>query len=140
MSTIGNRIKRLRENAGLTQRELADKFNIGYSTFSQYESGQRTPSDDVKILLANYFGVSVDYLLGNNPPKKDALTQKEKTDIAKEVQAILDDLSDDKPMFELDGKIIDDEIKEILRSSLQNTIEFARLKAKEKYTPKKYKK
>lgn len=130
----------LREKHDLSQVELSKRLGISNVTLSQYENGVRKPDIETLKQIASYFNVSTDYLLGNNPPKKDALTQKEKTDIAKEVQAILDDLSDDKPMFELDGKIIDDEIKEILRSSLQNTIEFARLKAKEKYTPKKYKK
>ena len=138
--SLGSKIKNLRQNANITQSDLGNVLGVQKSTISMYENDNSSPDFNILKQIASYFNVSTDYLLGNNPPKKDALTQKEKTDIAKEVQAILDDLSDDKPMFELDGKIIDDEIKEILRSSLQNTIEFARLKAKEKYTPKKYKK
>ena len=138
--SLGSKIKNLRQNANITQSDLGNVLGVQKSTISMYENDNSSPDFNILKQIASYFNVSTDYLLGNNPPKKDALTQKEKTDIAKEVQAILDDLSDDKPMFELDVKIIDDEIKEILRSSLQNTIEFARLKAKEKYTPKKYKK
>lgn len=61
---IGKRIKSLRENANLTQVELAKTLKINNSTLSQYESGVRVPSDDIKITIANYFDVSLDYLLG----------------------------------------------------------------------------
>jgi len=60
---LGQRIKMLRENANLTQIELAKTLKINNSTLSQYESGARVPSDDIKIAIANYFGVSLDYLL-----------------------------------------------------------------------------
>ncbi len=61
---LGDRIKRLREDTGLNQLELAKILNISNTTLSQYESGQRTPSDDIKIVIADYFNVSLDYLLG----------------------------------------------------------------------------
>jgi len=72
---IGNRIKKLRENEGLNQLELSKLLNISNTTLSQYESGQRTPSDDIKIKLSKVFNVSIDYLLGvtdiKNPYKED---------------------------------------------------------------------
>ncbi len=61
---LGQRIKHLREQNGLSQIELAQKLNISNSTLSQYESGTRAPSDDIKLKLASYFQVTVDYLLG----------------------------------------------------------------------------
>lgn len=48
----------------MTQRDLAQRINVGNTTLSQYESGARVPSDEVKIKIASVFGVSVDYLLG----------------------------------------------------------------------------
>lgn len=63
---IGQRIKSLREQKNLAQKELATILKIGNSTLSQYETGTRTPSDDMKIAIANYFGVSLDFLLGRN--------------------------------------------------------------------------
>lgn len=62
---LGKRIRFLRKNAQLKQNELADLLDISYSSISQYESGQRTPNDNIKIKIANFFGVSLDYLLGN---------------------------------------------------------------------------
>lgn len=61
---IGNRIKGLREEKRMSQLELAKALNISNTTLSQYENGLRTPSDEIKIKIANYFNVSVDYLLG----------------------------------------------------------------------------
>ncbi|MFQ7001073.1 MAG: helix-turn-helix domain-containing protein [Clostridium sp.] len=62
--TIGERIKFLRTEKGITQSELAKTLNIARSTLSQYESNQRTPSDDMKLKLSSIFNVSIDYLLG----------------------------------------------------------------------------
>lgn len=63
-ATLGNKIKNLREKNNLSQKELAKILNIANSTLSQYESDVRVPSDDIKILIADYFNVSLDYLLG----------------------------------------------------------------------------
>jgi len=63
-ATLGNKIKYLREKNNLSQKELAKILNIANSTLSQYESDVRVPSDDIKILIADYFNVSLDYLLG----------------------------------------------------------------------------
>ena len=61
--SLGLRIKTLRENANITQVELARTLNIGNTTLSQYESGVRVPSDEIKIRIAKFFNVSLDYLL-----------------------------------------------------------------------------
>lgn len=63
---IGDRIRALRTNAGMTQIELANKLNISNSTLSQYESSARTPSDDMKLKIAALFQVSTDYLLSGS--------------------------------------------------------------------------
>lgn len=60
---LGQRIKLLREKQKMNQSELAICLKISNSTLSQYETGARTPSDDVKVAIADFFGVSVDYLL-----------------------------------------------------------------------------
>lgn len=62
--SFADRLKILREENNLTQLELAQKFNITSQTISQYERGIRTPDFSLLDSIANYFGVSVDYLLG----------------------------------------------------------------------------
>lgn len=64
MNILGKRIKSERERKGLSQIELAKLLNISNTTLSQYETGQRIPSDEIKIKLAEIFNCSVDYLLG----------------------------------------------------------------------------
>ncbi|OVE67973.1 transcriptional regulator [Clostridium diolis] len=61
---LGERLKNLRLEKGISQKDLAHHFNIARSTLSQYESNQRTPSDEIKVKLSEYFNVSLDYLLG----------------------------------------------------------------------------
>ena len=63
---LGTRIKNLREESGLTQLAFAKILNINNSTLCQYENGDRVPSDDIKIRIADYFGVSLDYLVGRS--------------------------------------------------------------------------
>lgn len=62
--TLGERLKNLRLEKGISQTDLAQQFNIARSTLSQYESNQRTPSDEIKLKFSQYFNVSTDYLLG----------------------------------------------------------------------------
>lgn len=64
MSILSEKIRMLREELNLTQSQLAEKLNIATSSISQYESGDRIPSDDIKIKLAEIFDVSLDFLMG----------------------------------------------------------------------------
>ena len=64
MSVISERIKTLREEMSLTQTQLAEGIDVAVSSVSQYETGDRVPSDDIKVKLAKFFDVSLDYLMG----------------------------------------------------------------------------
>lgn len=61
---IGERLLELRRDAGLTQDELAAILNINKHSISSYERDKSEPPDEIKIAIARYFDVSVDYLLG----------------------------------------------------------------------------
>lgn len=61
---IGSRLKRLRNNLGITQTELGNALGISKSLVSKYEIGRHEAPDDIKIKLAKYFNVSVDYFIG----------------------------------------------------------------------------
>ena len=58
------RIRELREDMDLTQKQLADYLHIRQNTYSQYETGQRQLPIDALIALARYYRTSTDYLLG----------------------------------------------------------------------------
>ncbi len=61
---LGTRLKELREEKGLTQKELAKELNLNAVTYLHYEKSQREPPLAVLANMAIYFDVSVDYLLG----------------------------------------------------------------------------
>lgn len=61
-----NRIRDLRKESGLSQEQLAKKFNLSQQTISSYEICSREPDNDTLKQLASFFGVSVDYLLGQS--------------------------------------------------------------------------
>ncbi|HJB99929.1 MAG TPA: helix-turn-helix domain-containing protein [Candidatus Flavonifractor merdavium] len=58
------RIRNLRTDRDLTQQEIADVLHIKQNTYSQYETGILNYPLDVVITLAQFYGTSVDYLLG----------------------------------------------------------------------------
>lgn len=64
MVNFGEKIKKLRIERNLTQKQLAEMTGVAISAISSYESGYRYPSYDVLISLARIFHVSTDYLLG----------------------------------------------------------------------------
>lgn len=75
-SNLGVRIKFLRERSNLTQLELAKFLNVSNSTLSQYENGQRVPSDEIKIKIAEFFNVTIDYLLGQESKKNKGSSEE----------------------------------------------------------------
>ncbi len=64
MVNFGDKLKALRIERKLTQKQLADQVGVTISTISSYESGSRYPSYDILISLSRIFHVSTDYLLG----------------------------------------------------------------------------
>ena len=61
---FGENLKRLRRGQGLTQKELGAKVGLSKAVVSKYENGLDSPSFDVLVQLARYFGVTTDDLLG----------------------------------------------------------------------------
>lgn len=62
--SLGEKIKALRESQKLNREELAKKLNISYWALSKYETNEREPDYKTLVLIADYFKVSTDYLLG----------------------------------------------------------------------------
>jgi transcriptional regulator with XRE-family HTH domain len=73
---FGKRLRELRKKANLTMKELGKKFSLAESTISGYENGNRKPDMEIIQDLADFFEVSVDYLLGRTDdpsPSKEGL-------------------------------------------------------------------
>lgn len=61
-----NRLRELREEQGWNMSEAAKHFGLPYTTYVSYEKGARTPGFDLVCRMAEYFGVSVTYLMGTD--------------------------------------------------------------------------
>ena len=68
--TIYRRIRDLREDKDLTQQQVGEAINIPQRTYAYYEAGQRTIPPHVLCALADFYGTSVDYLLGRTDEAK----------------------------------------------------------------------
>ncbi len=63
--SIGDRLKQLRIDAGLSQKQVAETLKISKPIISQYESNQRTPSVEKLIRLSRFYNASLDYICEN---------------------------------------------------------------------------
>ncbi len=64
MTKIKERLKRLRKENGVSQKEVADYLGVSVSAYSNYEQGIREPSLDMLLKLSDFFDTTCDYLLG----------------------------------------------------------------------------
>lgn len=62
-----DRLKIFRKERGLTQTQVADAVGLGRQAYAYYEKGEREPSTETLCKLADFFGVTVDELLGRTP-------------------------------------------------------------------------
>ena len=90
--------------------------------------------------IADYLNVPIEFLLNMEQKETPVLTRRDERDIAKRLDMILGDLGDAEASLMFDGEPIDDETRELLRISLQNQLEISKRIAKQKFTPKKYRK
>lgn len=70
MKMLFERIRNLREDSDKKQRELAEYLNVSQNTYSQYETDTIALSAETAVKLAEYYGTSVDYLLGLTDEKE----------------------------------------------------------------------
>lgn len=60
-----NRMRKLREEKGISMREAASCLKMPYTTYVNYEKGTREPNSETLIAIAAFYGTSIDYLIGN---------------------------------------------------------------------------
>lgn len=75
-SIFQSRLKQLMESRGLNNKALADAVNITTATLSRYLSGNRTPDLPYVVKLSEFFGVSIDWMLGINGDRYEVLPQE----------------------------------------------------------------
>lgn len=79
MSDFATRLRELRKTNNVSQQKLSKYLNFGYTAIANYESGRNQPSLDTVKKIAQYFDVTVDYLIGASdyPRRENDITDKE---------------------------------------------------------------
>ena len=72
---LSDRLRELRLQAGLKQEALIKYFSLSSGRYSQYETGKRKPDYELLIEFADFYGVSVDFLLGHEVHSKSTESQ-----------------------------------------------------------------
>ena len=93
------RLKEVRMKAGVTQHEIAEALNINRTTYNKYENGATKPSPETLSRIADYFRVSVDYLLGRDAPSESAETVPGLIAVRKQKIPVLGEIACGKPIF-----------------------------------------
>lgn len=154
MGKLDKRTKILEEligKTGLSKKAFAEKIGLPPTTLrSMLERGIGNAAVDNVIKVCRGLGITVDELdkmakvqelkIDNSLPE---LNKKDETSIQKELEKIINDLSNESSYAAFDGhsiEEIDEEDRELLKSSLENSLRLAKRIAKQKFTPKKYKK
>lgn len=128
--TFGSRFKQLRDELELNQKDLVNDFNKKYNynftrvAISQYENGKRIPEIDALTSFAQYFGVSVDYLLGRTDIRNNE-KNIEKENKEKDIEKMIDELMEQQGLM-LCGQPMSEDDLLLLRNSIRSTIEMAK--------------
>ncbi len=124
----------------MTAYKVAKEAGVTQTALSNWKTGKSTPTTKTLQKLADYFGVTIDYLMtGKEEEEKEPqLKPKDKKDIEEILASTEELLKQDGLMF--DGDPASPEAVESILSAMQIGMEMAKKKNKEKYTPKKYKK
>lgn len=94
--TIAELLRELRSIKGVNQDTAAEACDISRVALARYETGQRIPLAGITARLADYYGVSVDYLLGRDEVSDPAETENTPADERAEAKRILEGMSDDQ--------------------------------------------
>lgn len=132
--------EQLLQKHGVTTYQVSKATGISQSTFSNWKSRRNLLSADKATLIANYFGVSLDYLMTGKEESKEKvseLTSRDERDISRRLEQTLADLEAQQGALMFDGAPLDDETKELLKVSLEHSIRVAKINAK-KFTNKRY--
>lgn len=111
------RLKELRKEANLTQKQVAEHFNISQSAYAQWETGKLNPKKETIQMFADFFNVSYAYITGETDIKNSS--ELSETDIE---QILTNDVIsyDGKPMTEHDREILTQVIKDYFDGKLKD--------------------
>lgn len=89
--TLGDRLRELREEKELDQKDIAIFLKVDRTTYNKYETGNSNPDKEKLVQLSNYFDVTTDYLLGVSKLKNPERDYKESMDFVKDLMDMLNE-------------------------------------------------
>ena len=132
--------EKLLNERNITAYKVSKDTGVTQTALSNWKTGKSTPTAKTLQKIADYFGVTVDYLItGKDKEWAPTLTEKDEKDLDKKVENLLNAVDSDTGLM-LDGQIMDEETREIFAMNLKNALRTTKLAAKAKYTPNKYRK
>lgn len=123
---------------GKTPSKVVTEVGLKKSAVTRWKAGGN-PTDATTQKIADYFGVPISELT-EEKEKAPTLTKKDERDIERRLSAMIADLNGPTDGLMFDGEPIDDETRQLLEMSLRNQLEISKRIAKQKFTPKKYRK
>ena len=135
--------RQLLRQAGVTAYRVSKETGIGASTFSDWKKGRSTPKQEKLQKIADYFGVSVEYLMTgkNSSPDKAELTAKDEREIGRDLDRIMKEIrnGEDGPLF-YNGVEMDEKSLILLENAIEYALRESKKENKVKYNPYKNKK
>lgn len=122
----------------LSSYKVAKEAGVTQTALSNWKNGKSTPSTTTLQKIADYLGVTVDYLMNGEETDNKALNEKDERDIKQALEDFKNRLSTAGVMY--DGEPLDEESQAAILAAVELAERTARIAAKEKFTPKKYKK
>lgn len=130
--------ERLRIEKKVSVYRVSKETGVPQSTLSAWKAGNYTPKQDKLKKIADYFGVSVEYLMGeseNRQKEKPALSKKDERDIKNKIDDLLNTMSNQQGLM-FDGDPLTPEALESIRNAMELGMAAAKLKNKEEKNKK----
>lgn len=135
--------EQLLQKRGVTSYKVAKEAGVTQTALSNWKAGRSTPTTKTLQKIADYFGVTVDYLIsGKNDSSEDVreteLSARDERDIAKDLDRIMSEIKkgDDGPLY-YNGVEIDDASINLLQNAIEYALRETKKENKVKYNPRK---
>ena len=135
---IYDNVKKACEIKGISINKLEKSLELPRSSVSKFNAN--TPNAVTLQKIAEFLDTTVEFLVTGELKQSSSLTSKDERDIAKRLESTLKELESEQQGLMFSGEPLDENTRELLKASLENSIRIAKIDAKQKYTPKKYRK
>ena len=134
--------EQLLQKYGVTPYKVSKETGVTQATLSNWKSGRSIPKQPTMQKIADFFGVSLDYLMTGKESvnKEPVITPKDERDIAKDLKNIMSKIeSGEAGPLHYNGQTLDEESLSLLKDAMNLALRQLKVINKEKYNPNKYK-